>query len=62
MQEKSKIQYLKGILLVHPFDWRCESSELVGDRLDVVNGVRTMARTVGVLGGVDETKNCSARG
>jgi hypothetical protein len=60
MQAK-KIPYLEGILLVYLCDWRRESSELVGHHMDVVRCVRPMTRAAGVLGGVDESEDGSAR-
>jgi hypothetical protein len=61
IQAEWKLGYLEGILLVYLFDWRRESSELVEDRVGIVRRVRSMTRTVGVLGGVDEPENGSTR-
>jgi hypothetical protein len=58
---KKRVRYLKGILLVNPFDWRRESSELIGDSMDVVRCMGSMARAARMLGGVDEPEDGGAR-
>jgi hypothetical protein len=54
-------RYLESILLVHLFDWDSEPPELVSGSVGVVSDVRPMTRTVGMLGGVYEPENGSAR-
>ena len=61
IQAKRKLKYLEGILLVYLFGWCRESSELVEDRMGIVRRVRSVTRAVGMLGGVDEPENGSAR-
>ena len=58
---KEILRYLKCIFLVHPFNWRCESSELIGEYMDVVNCMGSMARAARMLGGVDEPEDGGAR-
>ena len=59
--QATKIPYLEGILLVYSVDWRRESSKLVVCHMNIVRRVRSMARAAGVLGGVNESENGSAR-
>lgn len=55
------LTYFESIFLVNPFDWRRESSELIGDRMNVVGSMRSVTRTIGMLRGIDEPQNGRAR-